>query len=205
MIKAVIFDFGGVLAEEGFKEGLESIGEQNGLATEDFFKTAEELIYKTGYVTGKVKESIYWNALRNMTGIIGSDKEFRKEIMKRFLLRTKLLKFVEKLKTSGFITAILSDQTNWLEEMNQRTPFYHHFDYVFNSYTLHKGKKDPSVFGDVCSVMGFSPEEVIFIDDNSENIERARSKGLNTIHFQDMKNFEEEIQKYISTDIFLNR
>ena len=205
MIKAVIFDFGGVLAEEGFKEGLESIGEQNGLAPEDFFKTAEELIYKTGYVTGKVKESIYWNALRNMTGIIGSDKEFRKEIMKRFLLRTKLLKFVEKLKTSGFITAILSDQTNWLEEMNQRTPFYHHFDYVFNSYTLHKGKKDPSVFGDVCSVMGFSPEEVIFIDDNSENIERARSKGLNTIHFQDMKNFEEEIQKYISTDIFLNR
>ena len=205
MIKAVIFDFGGVLAEEGFKEGLESIGEQNGLAPEDFFKTAEELIYKTGYVTGKVKESIYWNALRNMTGIIGSDKEFRKEIIKRFLLRTKLLKFVEKLKTSGFITAILSDQTNWLEEMNQRTPFYHHFDYLFNSYTLLKGKKDPSVFGDVCSVMGFSPEEVIFIDDNSENIERARSKGLNTIHFQDMKNFEEEIQKYISTDIFLNR
>ncbi|MCK5427559.1 MAG: HAD family phosphatase, partial [Thermodesulfovibrionia bacterium] len=202
MIKAVIFDFGGVLAKEGFKEGLKSIGEQNGLAPEDFFKTAEELIYKTGYVTGKVKESIYWNALRNMTGIIGSDKEFRKEIIKRFLLRTKLLKFVEKLKTSGFITAILSDQTNWLEEMNQRTPFYHHFDYVFNSYTLHKGKKDPSVFGDVCSVMGFSPEEVIFIDDNSENIERARSKGLNNIHFQDMKNFEEEIQKYISTDIF---
>ncbi len=205
MIKAVIFDFGGVLASEGFKEGLESIGEQNGLAPEDFFETAEELIYKTGYVTGKVKESIYWNALRNMTGIIGSDKEFKKEIMKRFLLRTKLLKFVEKLKTSGFITAILSDQTNWLEEINQRTPFYHHFDYVFNSFTLHKGKKDPSVFGDVCSVMGFSPEEVIFIDDNSENIERARSKGLNTIHFQDMENFEEEIRKYISIDIFINR
>jgi FMN phosphatase YigB (HAD superfamily) len=28
MIKAVLFDFGGVLAEEGFREGLKAIGMQ---------------------------------------------------------------------------------------------------------------------------------------------------------------------------------
>jgi glutamate-1-semialdehyde aminotransferase len=31
MIKAVMFDFGGVLAEEGFKEGLMAIGRKNKL------------------------------------------------------------------------------------------------------------------------------------------------------------------------------
>lgn len=203
MIKAVIFDFGGVLSEEGFKQGIESIGEQSGLTPENFFKTAEELIYKTGYVTGRIKEPAYWNALRNMTGITGSDKEFRKKILKRFILRTKMLKIVKKIKSSGLITAILSDQTNWLEEINQKTPFFHHFDYVFNSYRLHKGKSDPSVFGDVCSAMGLSPEEVVFIDDNSENIQRARSKGLNTIHFKDIEDFEKEILKNISKDFFI--
>ena len=29
MIKAVVFDFGGVLATEGFKEGLKAIGMKN--------------------------------------------------------------------------------------------------------------------------------------------------------------------------------
>jgi hypothetical protein len=31
MIRAVVFDFGGVLAEEGFREGLKSITRKNGL------------------------------------------------------------------------------------------------------------------------------------------------------------------------------
>ncbi len=34
VIKAVLFDFGGVLAEEGFREGLKSIGRKNGLDPE---------------------------------------------------------------------------------------------------------------------------------------------------------------------------
>jgi FMN phosphatase YigB (HAD superfamily) len=51
--------------------------------------------------------------------------------------------------------------------------------------------------------MGLSPEEVIFIDDNSENIQRARSKGLNTIHFTDIEDFEKEILKNISKDFFI--
>jgi putative hydrolase of the HAD superfamily len=37
MIKAVLFDFGGVLAEEGFREGLKAIGVKNGLDPDDFF------------------------------------------------------------------------------------------------------------------------------------------------------------------------
>ena len=30
MLKALLFDFGGVLAEEGFREGLKAIGTKNG-------------------------------------------------------------------------------------------------------------------------------------------------------------------------------
>jgi hypothetical protein len=52
MIKAIVFDFGGVLAEEGFREGLKAIGQKNGLNPDDFYAMASELVYQTGYVTG---------------------------------------------------------------------------------------------------------------------------------------------------------
>ena len=58
MVKAVIFDFGGVLAEEGFREGLKVVAIKNGLDPEEFFKIAEEMIYKTGYLTGMTDEKI---------------------------------------------------------------------------------------------------------------------------------------------------
>jgi len=197
MIKAVILDFGGVLAEEGFREGLKAIGQKNGLNPEDFYAVASELVYQTGYVTGRADEPEFWNAVREKVGVTGDDKELRSEILKRFILRPEMLKFVEELKTSGFITAILSDQTNWLDEIDRETPFFHHFDFIFNSFNMKKGKRNPSIFQDVCSAMGLRPEELLFVDDNIENIRRALGEGLNAIHFRDIGSLQIEIKNLV--------
>ena len=34
-----------------------------------------------------------------------------------------MLEYIKKIKANGFITAILSDQTDWLDEINGKTPF----------------------------------------------------------------------------------
>jgi putative hydrolase of the HAD superfamily len=194
-VKAVVFDFGGVLAEEGFREGLRAIGEKNGLNPDDFFSIASELIYQTGYVTGMSDESAYWKAVREKTGIAGDDVELRREIVKRFIVRPVMLKYAESMRSSGIVIAILSDQTNWLDEIDRKTPFFHHFDFVFNSFRMKKGKRDPSIFRDICAAMGLRPEKVLFIDDNIGNIERAACEGLKVIHFKGIGNFDTEIEK----------
>ena len=199
MIRAVIFDFGGVLAEEGFREGIKAIGKKKGLDPDDFYNISSELVYVTGYITGGCDEHSYWNAVREKTGVKGEDQEFREEILKRFKLRPEMTAVVEKIKSSGFIVAILSDQTNWLDELDQRTPFHHHFDYVFNSFHLKKTKRDPSIFRDICTSLAVRPEEALFVDDNFENIERAMSQGLRTIHFKSMSEFQIEIKKFVET------
>ena len=197
MIKAIIFDFGGVLAEEGFKEGLMTIGKEKGFDPDHFFKILSELIYQTGYVTGSSDEHAYWNAVREKTGVTGDDKKLREEVLRRLKLRPEMMEVVKKIKTSGFIVAILSDQTNWLDDLNQRTPFYQHFDHVFNSFYLKKTKRDPSLFRDICVQLGLKPEEILFVDDSPDNIKRAASEGLKTIHFKGVSEFEKEIQKFI--------
>jgi putative hydrolase of the HAD superfamily len=194
---AVIFDFGGVLAEEGFREGIKAIGKKKSFAPEDFYRVAGELVYQTGYITGTADEHSYWNTVREKTGVKGEDREFREEILKRFKLRSEMTAVVEKIKSSGFIVAILSDQTNWLDELDQRTPFHRHFDYVFNSFHLKKTKRDPSIFRDVCTLMGVRPEEVLFVDDNLENVKRAMSQGLKAILFKGVSEFQIEIKKFV--------
>ena len=199
MIKAVMFDFGGVLAEEGFREGLKAIGEKYGLDPEDFFVTAGELVYQTGYVTGGTDEARFWNAVREKTCIAGDDAQLRVEILRRFVLRPEMLKLVEEIRLTGIITAILSDQTNWLHEINRKTPFFDYFDYVFNSFEMKKGKRDPSIFRDVCSAMGLRPAEVLFIDDNGDNINRALAEGLSAILFRGIGSLPSEIENLLRT------
>ena len=198
-IKAILFDFGGVLADEGFREGLRSIGRKNGLNPDEFFITATELIHKTGYVTALSDERSYWNILREKTGIAGSDEELRREILGRFTLRPSMLDCAKRLKSSGYVVGVLSDQTNWLDEIEEKNPFFHHLDYVFNSFHLKKSKRDPSLFRDVCTVTGLKPGEVLFVDDNGDNIKRANAEGLKTILFGDAADFGKRMLQFLPT------
>ena len=61
--------------------------------------------------------------------------------------------------------ALLSDQTDWLDELNQQDPFFQHFDHIFNSFSLKKSKRDASLFEDVAGRLGVKPREILFVDD----------------------------------------
>ena len=55
-ISTVVFDYGGVLAEEGFKDGLLAIARISEIDGPDFFQLATDSIYETGYLTGRQSE-----------------------------------------------------------------------------------------------------------------------------------------------------
>jgi putative hydrolase of the HAD superfamily len=197
IIKAVLFDFGGVIAEEGFFEGLQAIGKQNGLDPLKFFGVIDALIYETGYLIGVADEAEFWRVVRDRTGIKGDDESLKEEILRRFVIRPEMLSDADMLRTRGLRIALLSDQTNWLDEINRRTLLFEHFDRIFNSYHIHKSKRDASVFLDVCSALGTLPDETLFIDDNINHIIRAQHQGLQTIHFVTRKDFELSLRDYL--------
>jgi putative hydrolase of the HAD superfamily len=196
VIKAVLFDFGGVIAEEGFYLGLRAVAEENNLDPDAFFKTAEDIIHETGYVTGKADEEEYWDAVRFKTGLKVGNGRLREQVLSRFTVRPEMLAHADRLRASGRTVCILSDQTDWLDELNGKTPFYGHFDRVFNSYFLHKSKRDATVFRDVCSELDMRPEEALFVDDNINNIKRAAEGGMNTIHFIDTTQFAATLAEF---------
>ncbi len=108
-----------------------------------------------------------------------------------------MIENVKNLKASGFVAAILSDQTNWLDEINEKTLFINYFDHIYNSYRIKKSKKDPILFKDVCMDMGYDTNEVLFVDDRIDIIINASRESLKTIHFKDEVGFRKEIAKFI--------
>lgn len=57
-IRAILFDFGGVLAEEGFSNGLQALAKEQNLAVEDIMAEGMQAVYDTGYVLGKGSEFV---------------------------------------------------------------------------------------------------------------------------------------------------
>ena len=189
MLTALLLDFGGVVAEEGFRDGLKALAKIHGLDPGRFFTAAAGLAYDTGYGSGLTDEATYWEAVRARTGLDGDDREFRELIINRFVLRPLVVERAKQIRQAGIQVGLLTDQTNWLYEIDRRTPFLAQFDHVFNSYVLHKAKRDPTIFRDVLTVMGCAAEEVLFIDDSLDNVTRASSQGLRSVHFTGIRQF----------------
>jgi putative hydrolase of the HAD superfamily len=195
-IDVVIFDFGGVLAEKGFEEGLRSIAARNRLVETDFYNLALGFIHTTGYLTGHADEHMYWQAIRDKTGIREEDTVLRNDILSRFILRPWMFHMVKELKASGVGVVILSDQTNWLDELNDKHDFFKLFDVVFNSYHLGMSKVDPSHFTDTISRLGSTPEKLLFIDDTGAHCDTARRSGIHAIQYIDRESFIKEMRRF---------
>lgn len=194
-IDLILFDFGGVLSEEGWKKGLRVIAEANTLNVDSFIQTAADTIYETGYITGKGSESDFWNTLKRKTGIKGDNASLMDELMSRFVLNDRMIDLVKKLKSEKLTVGILSDQTDWLDQLNARFDFFKYFNHVFNSYHLGKGKRDISLFDDIAGLLKTSPDKILFIDDDPGNVERARQKDWKAILYVDAESFYLEMNK----------
>lgn len=194
-LRAILFDYGGVLAEEGFREGLKAIARRHGLDAEAFFQLGAEAVYASGYVTGEGSEASFWERLCRQGGLSRYDPAFTTDILERFVLRPAMLTAVRSLRGHGYRVAILSDQTDWLDRLNGRDRFFHEFDRVFNSYHLGKGKRDPSLFDDAVIALGVAPEQALFIDDNAGHVQRAASRGLPVILFADQEQCLAELEE----------
>ncbi len=194
-IDVVLFDFGGVIAEEGFMKGLKIIAKANGLDEKEFIQAAFDVNYSTGYILGKVPEEVFWNELKEKTGVKGDNADLKAEIFSGFVMRDWMIALVKKLKSENIIVGILSDQTDMIDRLNSQFDFYRWFDHVFNSYYLGKGKRDISLFDDIARTLNADPDRILFIDDDPGHVDRARRKGWKAIHYVDRESFEEDFEK----------
>lgn len=195
-VDAVLFDFGGVLADEGFVDGLTAIADKYGKERSLLVKTGFKAVRDNGWVVGKGTEEGFWQVVREKTEISADDGELREEILSRFIPRPWIFEVVKELRLNGVTVGILSDQTQWLDMLNEKYDFFKGFDHVFSSYYMGKSKQDESHFDDVAALMNLAPQRVLFVDDHKANCERARKRGMNVIVYEDPSRFLEELEQF---------
>jgi putative hydrolase of the HAD superfamily len=199
-IRAVLFDYGGVLAEEGFSNGLQRLAREQGLNVDTITASGMQAVYDSGFVLGKGNEAEFWALLRQRTGLQGDDGFLRQQIFNDFVIRPWMLELVANLSSRGYTTGILSDQVDWLDKLDARDHFYSYFDHIYNSYYMGKGKRDPSQFTDVAADLGLPPAKILFIDDNERNVATAKSIGLQAIQYVDRQSFVKLLAERLDVD-----
>ena len=193
-IKALIFDFGGVLLEWDPR-----------LVYQRFFNHPHEIehflteINFTAWNAHQDKGRPFAQAVAELSGqfpqhahLISAYLEHYEESITGSVPGTPTLLY--RLKQAGYPLYGLS---NWSAEtfpmIRKKYPFFDLFDDIILSGAVKLLKPDPAIFHLTLGRIKRRPEECLLIDDSPANIASARELGLATVHFHSSQQLEQEL------------
>jgi putative hydrolase of the HAD superfamily len=121
--------------------------------------------------------------------------QFRQDFWAGDVLDQELVALIRRLK-GPYQTAIISNATDSLRQALQEVyPIADAFDLIVVSAEEKVMKPEPEIYQRTLERLGCEPAEAVFVDDNLDNIEAARSLGLHTIHFNPQVNVAAELKR----------
>ncbi|MFC2061313.1 HAD-IA family hydrolase [Elusimicrobiota bacterium] len=179
-IELILFDFGGVLAPEGFQLGILKLAHVFNKSFEEMYNVAG---YKagreSGYTAGLIDEDEYWKIVAKMLGEDKDLKPYRYVFLDNFQPRDGMVELIGKLR-KDYKTGLFSDQTNWLYDLDEKYNFMQLFDFDFVSCKLHFTKHDDEFYKIPAEKTGIPPDKIIVIDDKPRVIDKCIQAGMHT-------------------------
>jgi HAD superfamily hydrolase (TIGR01509 family) len=187
MIKAVVFDIGGVILRTKDRSCREQLEKQYNLPAGG----ADELVFNSrvshASTIGLVENAAVWENVKKYLSLSDQQlEEFKKAFWKNDFVDHDLLQFLQTLRPD-FKTALLSNA--WKNFRCILSNVYHideglTVDYILISSELGLAKPDPAVYQILSDTINCEFKEILFVDDFIENITAAKFLGINTIHYQ---------------------
>ena len=196
MIKALIFDVGGVLVrtvDRSRRAILEAeLGLPKGQTDETVFNSAMGQAAQRGEVTSS-------NLWAWVQADFGLDKQglghFRHEFWGGDRVNEELVALIRSLHPR-YQTAIISNFMDDLRRsLHEEYPIADAFDLIVISAEEKVMKPDPLIFQRTIERLGRKPEECVFVDDFAHNVEGARAVGMHAIHYTPETEMERELVK----------
>ena len=182
--KALLFDIGGVVIEVDMQRSFDHWGDKSGTDASTIAERHRRDEVHDRYERGEIATETYMDHLRQLleldlsqtemvdgwNALLGPEIEGIRAVLQRL---------------SGTVPLAAFSNTNAAHVQTLSARFADvlgHFDTVYVSSSIGHRKPELKSFLHVADAMGLRPEEILFFDDSSVNLDGARKAGLQTVH-----------------------
>lgn len=185
MIKAIIFDLGGVVIENGVYVAYQKWPEFEQTFKEKYLISAER---------GKISTRKLWKNLSLDLPQLKM-KEIENYIFKNFVPIPEVFKIAKRLKENYKIALLTNNLAEWFSLLDKKYKLSKIFKNLIVSAKVGIRKPEREIYLLTASRLKVNPQECLFIDDLPENIEGARKAKMRTILFRGPTRLKEELKK----------
>jgi putative hydrolase of the HAD superfamily len=196
MIKAVIFDWGGVLIENPTEGILQYCREYLGIGNGCMLAAYRKLM--PYFQEGRISEEEFWKGVRRRTG---AKREMHASLWleafeKSYVEKKDVFSMAADLYERGYRTGILSNTEKPARPLMNREP-YRIFDPIVLSWEAGSAKPQHRIFEVLIETLSMNPSEILLIDDAAINVNAAREMGLQGLLFTDAETLRADLADFL--------
>jgi len=186
-VKAVVFDFGGVLSRPPHPAAIRRMSAACGLSPDAYLQLFREL--RPEYDRGTMGPEAYWQRLLQAAGRAPEDGLIAwlqaRDLASWTHARRPMVRWSRHLRRGGWVTAVLSNMPrDLLAPIERRFRWLAEFPVRVYSCQVGRIKPEPEIFAVCLDRLGLEAREVLFLDDHPGNVTAAARLGLQALEFR---------------------
>ncbi len=200
-IKAIVFDWGGVLIESPCTKMYQYWAEELNIPLEEVKRIYMQ--HEVAMHKGTMTEEEFWTAVCKGLNILQKNilKNVKNESFYANALRyaykpfPEMFALVEILRKQNYKLGFLSNAEKPMEEVFQEKGLGKLFDVRVFSFEERTAKPEKRIYEILLQRLQQKAEEVVFIDDKQENVAGAQSVGMKGILFRSPEQVKDELKQ----------
>ena len=196
-IRAVFFDFGGVIMRTEFQAPRQHLAERFRLDYDDIDKIVFGSESARRASVGEITEEAHWlEVLKRLKRPASEIKSFSDEFFGGDILDHNLVEYIHSLR-GKFHTGLISNAWSGLREFITREKIIDIFDTVIISAEVGVVKPDARIYDIALEQAKVNAKEAAFVDDMKVNIEACEKAGMKGILFKDPKETMDQLNRIL--------
>jgi len=197
-IRAIFFDFGGVIARTEYQAPRQHLAERLGMEYEDVVKIVFESPSSDSAAVGEISAEDHWAEVTKRLRQPESETEvIREEFFAGDVIDHEIVDYLRSLRSDyhvGLISNAWPDLRDYIIEQKIEDAF----DHMVISAEVGVMKPEARIYKIALEQAGVSPDEAVFVDDFFENIEGCQAVGMHGIHFKNPGQAMDELKQLLS-------
>lgn len=192
MIKAIIFDIGGVITDTDFDAIYSNLAKKIGAPEDEIIALHNKRT--EGMLLGSISFKDFLSEIKKQATYFEGDIQqiWLEEALKQVKLNKELLDFIDDLR-KNYTLAVLSSVSESRSIIDEKLDIYSHFDFTFLSFKEHLVKPDERFYNLALKTIGIKPSEAIFIDDAEIHTFAAEALGIKSVIFKNNAQLKSEL------------
>ena len=185
MVKAVIFDYFGVISSDDYWKFVRHNRD----------RASEFRDYASAVNNGEMHWSDFIDKVAQATG---TDVDRVNELYESERIDPRVVHLIAELHTQYKTGLITNANHEFIDDILHKNNLKSLFDAVVVSSRLGYSKPDPRIFRDALTKLGVAAEETVYFDDLAMHVDAAKNLGINAFVYENYDQAKKQLDQILS-------